>query len=113
MHHLHVYPDLRAMFRRLLFAALIGILAALAVAGFRHAMLLLEWFFLSNTTGSLVNAAANLSPFRRMLTPALGALRQDYCCGAGKNSTSYVRKPLLITWKPCKLTGSSTSAQVW
>lgn len=51
MHHLHAYPDLRAMFRRLLIAALIGILAALAVAGFRHAMLLLEWLFLSNDTG--------------------------------------------------------------
>lgn len=45
MHHLHAYPNLRAMLRRLLFAALIGILAALAVAGFRHAMLILEWFF--------------------------------------------------------------------
>ena len=74
MHHLHAYPDLRAMFRRLLIAALIGVLAALAVAGFRHAMLLLEWLFLSNNTGSLVNAATNLSPLRRMLTPALGGL---------------------------------------
>ena len=74
MHHLHAYPDLRAMFRRLLIAALIGILAALAVAGFRHAMFLLEWLFLSNDTGSLVNAATNLSPLRRMLTPALGGL---------------------------------------
>ena len=74
MHHLHAYPDLRAMLRRLLFAALIGILAALAVAGFRHAMLLLEWLFLSNDTGSLVNAASSLSPLRRMLTPALGGL---------------------------------------
>jgi hypothetical protein len=26
MHHLHAYPDLRAMFRRLLIAALIGVL---------------------------------------------------------------------------------------
>ena len=74
MHHLHAYPDLRAMLRRLVFAALIGILAALAVAGFRHAMLLLEWLFLSNDTGSLVNAASSLSPLRRMLTPALGAV---------------------------------------
>lgn len=74
MHQLHVYPDLRAMFRRLLFAALTGMLAALAVAGFRHAMLFLEWLFLSNNTGSLVNAAAGLSPLRRMLTPAAGGL---------------------------------------
>ncbi|HBC6263642.1 TPA: chloride channel protein [Citrobacter braakii] len=81
MHHLHAYPDLRAMFRRLLIAALIGILAALAVAGFRHAMLLLEWLFLSNDTGSLVNAATNLSPVRRMLTPALGGLAAGLLLG--------------------------------
>ena len=74
MHRLHAYPDLRTLFRRLLIAALIGILAALAVAGFRHAMQLLEWLFQSNDTGSLVNAATNLPPFRRMLTPALGGL---------------------------------------
>ncbi|POT57438.1 voltage-gated ClC-type chloride channel ClcB [Citrobacter amalonaticus] len=74
MHRLHSWPDLRAMFRRLLIAALIGILAALAVAGFRHAMLVLEWLFLSNDTGSLVNAATGLSPWRRAITPALGGL---------------------------------------
>lgn len=50
------------MFRRLLIAALIGVLAALAVSGFRHAMLLLEWAFLSNNSGSLVNAATGLAP---------------------------------------------------
>ncbi|EQB1145194.1 voltage-gated ClC-type chloride channel ClcB, partial [Escherichia coli] len=48
MHHLHIYPDLRTMFRRLLIATVVGILAAFAVAGFRHAMLLLEWLFLNN-----------------------------------------------------------------
>jgi len=74
MHRLHVYPDLRTMLRRLLFATLVGILAALAVAGFRHAMLLLEWLFLSNDTGSLVNAASSLPAWRRALTPALGGL---------------------------------------
>ena len=36
MQRLHAYPDIRAMFRRLLIATLIGILAALAVAVFRH-----------------------------------------------------------------------------
>lgn len=72
MHRLHAYPDLRTLFRRLWLAALIGIFAALAVSGFRHAMLLLERLFLSNDTGSLVNAAAGLSPLRRLLTPALG-----------------------------------------
>lgn len=50
------------MFRRLLIATVVGILAAFAVAGFRHAMLLLEWLFLNNDSGSLVNAATNLSP---------------------------------------------------
>lgn len=64
MHHLHIYPDLRTMFRRLLIATVVGILAAFAVAGFRHAMLLLEWLFLNNDSGSLVNAATNLSPCR-------------------------------------------------
>lgn len=62
------------MFRRLLIAALIGVLAALAVSGFRHAMLILEWAFLSNNSGSLVNAATGLAPWRRVLTPALGGL---------------------------------------
>ncbi|EFQ0232635.1 TPA: voltage-gated ClC-type chloride channel ClcB [Shigella flexneri] len=74
MHHLHIYPDLRTMFRRLLIATVVGILAVFAVAGFRHAMLLLEWLFLNNDSGSLVNAATNLSPWRRLLTPALGGL---------------------------------------
>ncbi len=55
------------MFRRLLIATVVGILAAFAVAGFRHAMLLLEWLFLNNDSG-LVNAATNLSPWRRLLT---------------------------------------------
>lgn len=62
------------MFRRLLIATVVGILAAFAVAGFRRAMLLLEWLFLNNDSGSLVNAATNLSPWRRLLTPALGGL---------------------------------------
>lgn len=46
----------------------------LPLPGFRHAMLLLEWLFLNNDSGSLVNAATNLSPWRRLLTPALGGL---------------------------------------
>lgn len=62
------------MLRRLTIATLVGIFAALAVAGFRHAMLLLEWVFLSNDTGSLVNAATALAPWRRVLTPTLGGL---------------------------------------
>ncbi|WP_276851631.1 voltage-gated ClC-type chloride channel ClcB [Enterobacter oligotrophicus] len=74
MQRLHAYPDIRAMFRRLLIATVTGVLAALAVAVFRHAMYLLEWLFLSNDSGSLVNAAAALVPWRRALTPALGGL---------------------------------------
>ncbi|MDR9891424.1 voltage-gated ClC-type chloride channel ClcB [Pseudenterobacter timonensis] len=72
MHRLHAYPDIRAMFRRLLIASLTGVLAALAVALFRHAMYWLEWLFLDNQSGSLVNAASALAPWRRALTPALG-----------------------------------------
>jgi len=74
MQRLHTYPDIRAMFRRLLIASVTGVLAALAVAVFRHSMYLLEWLLLSNDSGSLVNAAASLSPWRRALTPALGGL---------------------------------------
>jgi len=71
MQRLHTYPDVQAMFRRLLLAMLIGIVAALAVALFRHAMMLLESLFLSNNSGSLVNAASTLPWWRRLLTPAL------------------------------------------
>ena len=74
MQRLHAYPDIRAMFRRLLIASLTGVLAALTVALFRYSMYLLEWLFLSNDSGSLVNAAAALPAWRRALTPALGGL---------------------------------------
>lgn len=74
MQRLHHYPDINAMFRRLLLACIIGVLAALAVSAFRHAMLLLEWLFLSNDSGSLVNAAEGLSGWRRLITPVLGGL---------------------------------------
>jgi CIC family chloride channel protein len=39
---------------------LVGVLAALAVALFRHAMTGLESLFLSNDSGSLVNAAESM-----------------------------------------------------
>lgn len=74
MHRLHTYPDSTVMLRRLLFAIAVGVLAALAVAVFRHAMLALEWIFLSNNSGSLVNAADGLPWWRRLITPALGGL---------------------------------------
>lgn len=74
MHRLHSYPDVQIMFRRLLIATLVGIFAALAVALFRHAMAGLESLFLSNDSGSLVNAAQSLPWWRRLLTPALGGM---------------------------------------
>lgn len=52
MHRLHPYPDVQVMFRRLLIATLIGLLAALAVALFRHAMVVLERCFLAMTAGA-------------------------------------------------------------
>ncbi|HHG8774991.1 TPA: voltage-gated ClC-type chloride channel ClcB [Raoultella planticola] len=74
MHRLHSYPDIQVMFRRLLIATLIGIMAALAVALFREAMALLEAAFLNDRSGSLVNAAEALPGWRRLLTPAIGGL---------------------------------------
>jgi len=74
MQRLHTYPDIQVMFRRLFLAMLIGILAALAVALFRHAMMMLESLFLNNNSGSLVNAAGSLPWWRRLLTPLLGGL---------------------------------------
>jgi CIC family chloride channel protein len=49
------------MFRRLLIATITGVLAALAVAVFRHAMYLLVGI-LSNESGSLVDAARHYRP---------------------------------------------------
>lgn len=74
MQRLHHFPDIKAMVRRLLIATVVGVLAALAVALFRHAMYFLEWLLLSNDSGSLVNAAQGLVWWRRLLTPALGGL---------------------------------------
>ena len=36
MHRLHPYPDVQVMFRRLLIATLIGLLAALAAVSYTH-----------------------------------------------------------------------------
>lgn len=74
MYRLHTYPDPAAMLRRLLLALAVGVVAALSVALFRHMMLALEWIFLSNNSGSLVNAADSLSWWRRLITPAAGGL---------------------------------------
>lgn len=83
MQRLHTYPDIRAMFRRLLIATVTGVLAALAVAVFRHSMYLLEWLFLSNDSGSLVNAAAALSPGVACSHLLLAAWQPDCCYGGG------------------------------
>ena len=101
------------MFRRLLIATIVGILAAFAVAAFRHAMLLLEWLFLNNDSGSLVNAATNLSPWRRLLTPALGGLAAGLLLMAGRNlpNNALMRRPII--WKRCKPMDSSITQQAW
>jgi CIC family chloride channel protein len=83
MQRLHTYPDIRAMFRRFLIATLTGVLAALAVAVFRHAMFLLEWLFLANQSGSLVNAAGALSPGDGHSRRHWVGWRRDYCFGDG------------------------------
>ncbi len=71
MHRLHPYPDVQVMFRRLLIATLIGLLAATAVALFRHAMVVLETLLLSNDSGSW--AAQSLPAWRRLVTPRWAA----------------------------------------
>lgn len=73
MRRILYYPDLYATFRRLLIATVIGVLGALAVALFRHSMLALEWLFIDGN-GSLVFAASEMAPWRRLITPALGGL---------------------------------------
>lgn len=114
MQRLHTYPDIRAMFRRLLIATVTGVLAALAVAVFRHSMYLLEWLFLSNDSGSLVNAAAALSPWRRMLTPALGGLAAGLLLWGWQRLTAQRPHAPRIIWKRWKrVTGSSITVPAW
>ncbi|GHK51849.1 hypothetical protein KPZU09_15850 [Klebsiella pneumoniae] len=72
MHRLHPYPDVQVMFRRLLIATLIGLLAALAVALFAT----LWWFWkrcCSVMTAGAVNAAQSLPAWRRLVTPRWAA----------------------------------------
>lgn len=80
----------------------------------RHAMLLLEWLFLNNNSGSLVNAATNLSPWRRLLTPALGGLAAGIVADGLAEiypATPCMRRP--ITWKRCKPMVSLVTQQAW
>ncbi len=93
-------------------ATVVGILAAFAVAGFRHAMLLLEWLFLNNDSGSLVNAATSLSPcdgceLRRRRTGG-GLLPMGW-----QKFTHNALMRRLITWKRCKPMDSSITQQAW
>ena len=55
----------------LLWAGLIGFLGALVTIGFREGMHLVE-FILTGKTGSFVQVATELPPWRRAITPALG-----------------------------------------
>ena len=114
MHRLHPYPDVQVMFRRLLIATLIGLLAALAVALFRHAMVVLETLFLGNDSGSLVNAAQSLPAWRRLITPALGGLTAGALLGCGSDAASRARMPPPIIWKPWRpATVASIRRQAW
>ena len=74
MHHLNHFPDIKGMLRRLIFAVWIGVASALVVWLFRQSMYFLEGLFLGDHSGSLVAAAAALSPWRRLITPAIGGL---------------------------------------
>ena len=55
----------------LFWAGLIGFLGALASVGFRHLIQWVHWL-LTNHTGSLVESFTRLSPWQRLLIPALG-----------------------------------------
>ena len=116
MHRLHPYPDLQAMFRRLLIATVIGLLAALAVAQFRHAMLVLEWLFLSNDTGE--SGQRGNKPFpvtrRRWLPLRSGGLAAGIYFGDGKRSTGYARTPHRLHGSPADWRRQfRTSVQAW
>lgn len=65
--------SLRQLRGMLLWAGLVGFGGALVTIGFREAIHLVE-YFLTGYSGSFAKAAASLPPWRRMLTPALGAL---------------------------------------
>ncbi|MBJ3816180.1 voltage-gated ClC-type chloride channel ClcB [Shimwellia pseudoproteus] len=68
------FPEFSTLLRRLVMAITIGVVAALVVWLFRVAMFNLERLLLNNDSGSLVQAAQALAPWRRALTPALGGL---------------------------------------
>lgn len=95
-----IYPltDIRAMLRRLSLAVVIGIVGALAVALFRLAMLSLERILLGDYHGSLVQAAAALPGWQRLITPAMGGLVagillwgwQRYTCQRPHAPTDYM-----------------------
>jgi CIC family chloride channel protein len=68
------FGRLEGAWRDLLVALLVGVLGALAVAGFRHALLAMEVVLVGAHEGHLVAAASVLTPASRLLIPAGGAL---------------------------------------
>ncbi len=101
------------MFRRLLIATLIGILAALAVAAFKIAGTIAGVDFPDNNTGSLVNAAERAFATATADARRLAALPlQDAVAVGWQNITSAPMRPLTI-WKHCKPTGNLALAPVW
>ena len=96
-------------------ATLIGLLAALAVALFRHAMVVLETLLLSNDSGSLVNAAQSLPAWRRLVTPALGGLTAGIIWLWQRRSVARPHAaPAPIIWKPWRpATAVSIRRQAW
>jgi CIC family chloride channel protein len=69
-----LFLRLSTPWRGLLAAALVGVLGALAVAGFRTLLFALEAVLVHAQGGHLVSAARGLSPQIRLAAPALGGL---------------------------------------
>ncbi len=76
----------------LLWAALIGLLAAFATVLFHEAMVLAE-YTATRHPGSLVSAAEALEPWRRAITPALGGLFAGMFLWLARRSAEASRQP--------------------
>ena len=64
-------------------AVALGLLSGVACVGVRVALRMLQWVFVQHT-GLLPEAAATLSPGRRLLTPLLGAVCATAVLGAAR-----------------------------
>ena len=113
MHRLHPYPDVQVMFRRLLIATLIGLLAALAVALFAT----LWWCWkrycsvMTAGPGQRRTVAAGVASAGY---PALGGLTAEPYSGSGNDAASRVHMPPPIIWKPWRpATAVSIRRQAW